>query len=142
MKPIFQTRFGGADSAEEDQGDCMAACLASIFEVGLDEVPDFTGSITSGGWFFHLQTWLKKRNLSLLMLPKDAKDIPMGYAMAAVLSHTLENPKDGHMIVVRDGRLAHDPNPNNSDKKEEDYTITGYWAFTCVNPALGVFNGD
>ena len=138
MKPVFQTRFGGADSPEGEQGDCMAACLASIFELRLGEVPDFTGSIVSGGWFFHLQKWLKARNLSILMLPAKPVDIPAGYAMAAVLSHTLANPEDGHMVVVNNGKLAHDPNPNNNGKHQDDYTITGYWAFTCVDPAQGV----
>ena len=136
MKPVFQTKFGGADAPEAEQGDCMAACLASIFEVELADVPDFAGHINGGGWFFLFQKWLKARNLSLLMLGSDAKDIPAGYCMAAVLSHNLPDPKDGHMVVLKNGLLVHDPNPNNTGRDQGEYTVLEYWAFTCVDPAL------
>ncbi|KKL57760.1 hypothetical protein LCGC14_2232170, partial [marine sediment metagenome] len=36
----------------------MSACLASIFEVGLDDVPDFAGTIANGQWFEMAQAWL------------------------------------------------------------------------------------
>ena len=135
MKPVFQTKFGGADAPASEQGNCMAACLATIFECALDDVPDFTGSITSGGWFFQLQRWLKQRNLSILMLLAKPCDVPAGYAMCAVKSFTLPSPDDGHMVVVRNGLLVHDPNPRNQGRPWEDYEVTEYWAFTCVDPA-------
>ena len=142
MKPVYQTKFGGAAVPENQQGDCMRACIASIFEISLEEAPDFAGSIVSGGWFFHLQKWLKGRNLSILMLSAKPVDVPAGYAMAAVLSLTLKNPEDGHMVVVKNGLLVHDPNPANAGKSQDDYTVTEYWAFTCVNPALMEVSSD
>ena len=135
MIPVFQTKFGGADAPEDEQGNCMAACLASIFELKLSEIPDFAASgIKSGGWFLHLQRWLTDRNLSLLMLPAKPIDVPAGYAMAAVDSETLPNPKDGHMVVVNNGILAHDPNPN-AKRGPDDYNVTEYYAFTVRDPA-------
>ena len=135
MKPVYQTRFGGSDAPEAEQGDCMAACLASIFEVTLDDVPDFTGTINGGDWFFELQKWLKAKNLSLLMLPAKPLDVPAGYAMAAVLSKTLAKPEDGHMIVVKNGLPIHDPNPRVTKNQLDEYTITEYWAFTVMDPS-------
>jgi len=135
VRRVMQTKFGGSDAPEAEQGNCMAACLASIFECSLDDVPDFAGSIMSGGWFFKAQKWLAERNLSLLMLPAKPIDVPAGYAMAAVKSPTLPNPDDGHMVVVKGGKLAHDPNPANADRKVSDYEVTEYWAFTCRDPA-------
>jgi len=135
MRRVMQTKFGGADAPEAEQGNCMAACLASIFECSLEDVPDFAGSIVGGGWFFHLQKWLAERNLSLLMLPAKPIDVPAGYAMAAVKSMTLANPDDGHMVVVNNGTLAHDPNPKNTGKSPDAYEVMEYWAFTCRDPA-------
>ena len=135
MTPVYQTKFGGADAPESEQGDCMRACLASIFEIPLEDAPDFVGHIAGGGWFFILQKWLNARNLSLLLLPAKPKDVPMGYAMVAVLSHNLPNPQDGHMVVVHDGLLVHDPNPANAQRPQDDYTVTELWAFTSVDPS-------
>ena len=134
MIPVFQTKFGGEDASEEDQGNCMAACLASIFEVGLDDVPDFTGSIMSGGWYFYLERWLKNRNLSVLMLPGKPQHVPAGYAMACVNSETLPAPIE-HMVVVLNGWLAHDPNPN-AKRKPDDYDVKEYWAFTVMDASI------
>ena len=136
MIPVFQTKFGGSDEPEEDQGDCMRACLASIFEIPLVEAPDFAGRIRGGGWFFQLQKWLGERNLAVLMLPSPAKDVPLGYAMAAVESETLK-PGDGHMIVVSSGQLAHDPNPN-AKRHPDEYDVKEYWAFTVRDSSKAV----
>ncbi|KKL84801.1 hypothetical protein LCGC14_1961060, partial [marine sediment metagenome] len=38
MKPIYQTRFAGPDAPVAEQGNCFAACLASILECSLEEV--------------------------------------------------------------------------------------------------------
>ena len=134
MKPVHQTTFGGEDAPESEQGNCMAACLASIFECTLADVPDFTGSIVSGGWFFHLQKWLATRNLSLLMLRRPAVDIPAGFAMASVDSETLG--PGAHMVVLEAGKVVHDPNPRAKRKPGvDDYVIEEYWAFTVRDPA-------
>lgn len=129
MKPIYQTKFRGSTAPENEQGNCVAACIASIFECELENAPDFTGEIIDGEWFFHLQTWLAERNLSLLLLPAKPIDIPFGYSMLAVKSKTLS--EDGHMIVAKDGLPIHDPNPNS----EEPYEIEGYWIFTVRDPS-------
>ena len=138
MEPVFQTKFGGSEAPESEQGNCYAACLASIFEVGLEDVPDFTGTIMGGGWFFVLQKWLKARNLSLLILDVGTKfiDLPAGYSIASVKSHTLANPDDGHVVVLHNGQLVHDPQPKNAGMSWDEYEVTGYEVFTCVDPSL------
>lgn len=133
MKPVFQTKFGGASAPEEEQGDCLVACLTSIFEVGLEDGPDLVGSIIGGGWFYKVQSWLAGRNLSLLLLPGKPCDIPIGYAIAVVNSHTL--PGEGHVVVVLNGKPVHDPNPNTAIPYEQS-DITDYWAFTVRDPSL------
>ena len=129
MKPIFQTKFGGAEAPEEEQGNCMAACLASIFEVGLEEVPDFAGNIANGKWFEIAQEWLAQRNLSLWCT--EMKYPPRGIHIRDVKSTTLANPDDGHVVVCEDGNVVHDPNPRS---KGVGATV-GYWAFVVLDPS-------
>lgn len=42
MIPVFQDKFG------EEEGNCMAACVASIFEMRLRDVPNF---VKHDDWF-------------------------------------------------------------------------------------------
>lgn len=54
MKPVFQTRTG-------TNGDCWAACLASIFEVSLEEVAQCAANLPD--WAEQTELWLGKRGL-------------------------------------------------------------------------------
>ena len=113
----------------------MAACLASIFEVGLDDVPDFIGEIASGRWYRTLETWLAHRNIAILMVTKPFSDVPAGFAMAGVNSETLKDDRggtDGHMVVVNGGKLCHDPNPK-AKREPDDYEVKEYWAFSVLD---------
>lgn len=113
MKPVFMTKFGGSEAPEEEQGNCIAACLASLFEIELSDVPDFAGTITNGKWYVILSTWLAKRNLELSFYPvKNVVPPVQGYYMLGCKSTTLKNPDDGHMVIAQNGQVVHDPNPN------------------------------
>lgn len=56
MIPVDQTKFG-------DEGNCYQACLASILEIGIDEVPTFS---SSSNWVREVQQWLEQRGLAML----------------------------------------------------------------------------
>lgn len=92
MKPVYQTEFG-------PKGNCFAACLATILERDLAEVPDFRFE----GWAAKVQTWLAARGYAMAHwfggMP------PSGLAIAGMLV------PDGsiHAAVFRNGRLVHDP---------------------------------
>lgn len=118
MKPVDQTKFTSTD------GNCFAACVASIMELGLDDVPDLAGPEQLD----KLETWLKTRGLSYVevtLRPRSGKDGDMlferfglngtGYIIAGGKS-----PRGDweHAIVVRvnnaDNRVEfiHDPHPD------------------------------
>ena len=136
MKPVFQTKFGGRDSAPEDQGNCIASCLASIFEVGLEDVPDFGGKIVNGEWWDGLQEWLGRRNLSALMVVTEPEEPPRGWTVATVDSETLPKP-DLHMVVAMSGRVIHDPNPR-AKRRPEDYIIQDHTVFMVIDPCTRI----
>jgi hypothetical protein len=59
MNRITQTRFG-------TEGNCFQACIASIMEMPLDEVPDFVNK--NDAWRQAFEIWLQKYGLSLCVI--------------------------------------------------------------------------
>lgn len=56
MKPVEQTKLTYPD------GNCFAACVATLLELPLEAVPDFKGD----GWYDAWLEWLKLRNLTFI----------------------------------------------------------------------------
>lgn len=115
MRPVTQTRFGWPE------GNCLMACVASILEVDLEALPDLYEAQQEredGSWWNALHEALKERGWSCVYVGWDT-DIaaPQGYAIAGgdspredVVNDKGENA--GHTVVVKDGRVVHDPHPS------------------------------
>lgn len=109
MTPVDQT-ICTVDRARGIYGDCLRACVASIFDLPLEEVPHFLhdggGDSTSGEdwWWTRLFRWAAARGLE----PVFTLDEPQGYSIAGGKS-----PRGpwGHWVVWQAGQCAHDPNP-------------------------------
>lgn len=124
MKPVTQTIFNA------ERGDCFAACLASILELELDEVPNFHGE----NWLFRYNRWLKPFNLVLydVTFPKGTNQHPVGYSILAGTSPRYAPAL--HAVVCLDGTIVHDPHPNGEPVLDRKcYTI-----IALRDPALGV----
>ena len=93
MTPILQTEFG-------PQGNCFRACVASILDVPLEEVPDLRGDRM---WGPKLREWLAGRGWCC----EFREETPAGWSIASV------RLMDGsiHAVVCQDGDVVHDPNP-------------------------------
>ncbi len=100
MKPVDQTIFGAP------QGNCLPACIASILEYPLEEVPHF-GDTT---WVATLAVWLAPRGLYPIIatLPNDDWR-PAGFHILAGKS-----PRGDflHAVVARGAEIVHDPHPS------------------------------
>ena len=95
MKRIVQTRTG-------KDGNCFAACLASILEVPLKTVPE----MSEEGWLEEANEFLSKHGLSYKRIPIGATK-PVGYGTIEGIS-----PRGGlHACVSLDGELIWDPHP-------------------------------
>ncbi len=129
MKPVYQTRFGGSAEPEADQGDCMQAALASVFEVALEDAPDFTGEINNGRWYVHFDEWLAGRNLELVVMTAGAPPV-LAHYLQCVKSVTLPDG-DGHVVVALNGEVVHDPNPRATSVGEFEES----WLFVARDPA-------
>ncbi len=101
MKPVEQSILKPPD------GDCFAACMASLLELPLEAVPNFT----SPDWYQHWQEWLEPFNLTLLTftIPDGGCAwLPSGYAL--LCAESPRGPWD-HSVVCLDGKVVWDPNP-------------------------------
>lgn len=134
MIPVFQTKFTVED------GDCMRACIASVLELPLDEIPNFTEA--EGGernmWDL-LSAWLYERGLALLHLGGKTDwnfFLAQGsevYGLGGVPSQKLKGIE--HAVVVkaiRDGKwvrieIAHDPRKDNDPYTHEDLIDTQWF---------------
>lgn len=124
MIKINQTRFGGSDKIEDEQGDCFQACLASILEIPYDQAfscvkgydkPKREELLEKQPWYIDFNKWLERFGLASIYLEWKptipAITILLGYHIAEVKSSTLGN-EDTHAVVIHNGDLVHDPNPN------------------------------
>ena len=110
MKPICQTKFG-------EQGNCMAACIASILEISIDDVPEMDCKICDNtefhkAWHTILNEWLfKKYGLSYMELKIDYPWIKnLGYHIICGDSPRLNGIQ--HAVVGLNGKMVHDPFPS------------------------------
>lgn len=115
MKKIYQTVI------DRNHGNCMQAVVASLFELELDEVPNFIEFGSS--WHGELSHFFSKRGYDICSIYKGRHDTNMlkkialfdkginGFFYGTVKSKLFE---DLYHAVVIDINLniAHDPNPN------------------------------
>jgi hypothetical protein len=143
MKPVKQTKFGPIE------GNCFAACIASILEVPIEEVT-VDNDPNNEKWFDNLQAYLKPKNLFFLEVRIDvAKAYPL-YAMDDVwcfLSGKSPRTFEGyenvnHIIVGKIHTTAdhpvvyefiHDPHPENKFLK--DGSIWGLGFLCAIDPS-------
>ncbi len=115
---IDQTIFAGDPKRK---GNCVAACVATLLEVPLHEVPHFlehgitwgdadeTGAASTGNaWWAMLLGYLAGRGLWVEELPDLDSALPGERVLIAGMS-----PRGVlHQVIYADGRLWHDPHPS------------------------------
>ncbi len=139
MKPVYQTKFGGKSSALDEQGNCFQACLASVFELPLEEAFDIVHYDTPE-WWDQFHAWLAEFGLAcvyiITMLVGEDGQAPrpwlesLGYHIARVDSGTLT---DGtwHAVVMKGDKVVHDPNHHSTSEGKVD----GVYLFVALNAA-------
>jgi hypothetical protein len=98
VRPIDQTTYGILD------GNCFSACIASILEISLRDVPHFLGPRQP--WF---SQWLAGRGLRASLYQSDTY-MPWGFSIAGGPSARFAGRM--HACVAFDGVVVHDPHPS------------------------------
>lgn len=117
MKPIMQTIL------KPPHGNCLQACLASILELTLDDVPNFCSTDLGPAeeWCQRMQQWLNDEYGMgwMPVLPSDQGEATypegtsIGYPLGLSIK-TGKSPRDDwqHCCVARDSVVIHDPHPD------------------------------
>lgn len=108
MKPVMQS---GPD-------DCISACLASVLEIPLKEVPRFfeIAGADETEWWRAIKAWLATRGWGVINIDCNAFKLRRidGYLIVAG-----ESARGlGHSTVWHKGKMIHDPHPEQSGIKE------------------------
>ena len=109
MKPVDQTKFLADYKAGPDQvGNCFPACVASILELPLEEIPNFCAY---ENWYEKANEWLNKRDLCIVLIrgyDQDRAGLP------CICIATGKSPRGDflHCVVWKEGRIVHDPHPS------------------------------
>lgn len=98
MRPVDQTTYGIHD------GNCFSACLASILEVAIEDVPRFLGP-----YWDDFLPWLADRGLSASLYRRGDR-APRGFSIAGGPSRRFAGRM--HACVAYDGIVVHDPHPS------------------------------
>lgn len=107
MKPIMQTKFG------VDEGNCFSACLASILEIPIEQIPNFCVEYPSD-WLNKTNEWLA--GLGLVLVDFTVEGLPDydTYWIASGLSPRLTCD---HSVVYHASAMVHDPHPSGDGLK-------------------------
>jgi hypothetical protein len=121
------------------EGNCFAACVASILELPIDKVPNYRSE--GAGWWYEWQKWLKPRNLALLGWSSDdlgdpevRADTLRGYSICTVEYHLPRRAEPlRHSCVALDGKIIWNPHPLR-DTQQHD-AVSDWIVFRVLDPA-------
>jgi len=123
MIKVDQTKFG------DKEGNCLQACLASVLEISIDDVPE----PDERNWLNECNDWLAQFGLALHWLEYNDLFIPRGYS---ILSGDSPRGSCHHSVVAKDGELIHDPHPDRTGLKD----LSDWLIFITLDPSKK-FNG-
>jgi len=106
-------------------GNCTEAALASLFGIRLEDVPSMQGLVASDYWDA-LEAFVRSRGYALSMQPPSHR--PAGLYLA-------DGPSArgcGHFVVMRDGKMVHDPHPSGAGLLE----VENVWSLMVLDPAM------
>ncbi len=120
MIPIEQTKF---HVPNEVTGNCMAACVASIFELELEDVPTFEDTDPQE---LLLRKWCESQGIELVRFDRE-------YCFNSFYLAVGPSPrnKSMHMVVMQNGICQHDPHPDGNGITAVHYM----YIFIPKNPA-------
>lgn len=151
MKPVYQS-ITAVDRDRGIVGDCFAACIASILELPLADVPHFAQlsldhEVARGtplaeawkngtDWWYMTNDWLAPRGLSYLEFTQAEdwhNDIRLRLGYHVIVGKSPRGDFD-HCVVGRAGIVVHDP--RDGARAPHLLTIKAYGLFIPADPSI------
>jgi hypothetical protein len=118
MKPVHQTKFG-------ETGNCLQACVASLLEVDLSEVPEF--SVVSQ--FMLFMRFMRTHGMQPVAYQIDNFHYPYN----AYYLLWGKSPRGiNHSVVAYNGEIVHDPHPDSDGLDKIEMGVVFITTFTKV----------
>lgn len=116
-------------------GDCYRACICSILEKELEDIPNFQ---KDGNEKFaeNLDKWISDSGFRLLEIVNSDSDYLKKAIKDCYVIASGTSPRDKnklHAVVWYNGEVVHDPHPDNTGLIGEPNTLT---VFLLPNPAV------
>lgn len=125
MRPVDQR----LSTPDNQVGDCFSACIASILEIPLEDVPVFSlPPYTDAGarWTLAVDDWLRMRGYCLVGFEEDANVVGGIPCFHIISGPYIDTPKESrHAVVAYGDRIIHDPNSRR--RGTNIYPITHRW---------------
>ena len=109
MKPVDQTERGH---------NCLCACLASLLELGMGDIPDFPGfELNDGSWKPRVEEWLRREHNYTMIdfyieYGRGREELCYLPAMYHIISGLWRKKgRITHAVVGFQGKIVHDPHP-------------------------------
>lgn len=110
LKPVYQTKVG------QPEGNCLQACVASILECGLDDVPPFAQVQGPMAWWDEMRRFVRDQTVCDLLateeFPEDRDVWTAVHPIFRFLLATVDSPNGPwkHSVVVNHYNVVvHDP---------------------------------
>lgn len=114
MTPIKQTIMH--DPKNGKYGNCLQACLASILDLTLDNVPHFADN-DNKNWLIDMNEWLFQRNLYYFEINPTKCIFDNTFSIYQGYHFILGKSPRGkflHQIIGKNGEKVFDPHPSNT----------------------------
>jgi hypothetical protein len=134
--------------------DCVAAALASLLELPIEDVPDFWSSKSGVGQYERVRRWLAARGFhwyfslyggdncpALVDFVASKREQgstfpPRGYWIGQISSvDRLRDSDPNHVVVMRDRRLVYNPGGTVKQALDRRWFLIGYYLLVPLDPA-------
>lgn len=123
MIPVDQSKL---HDPPRQNGNCLAAALASILEIDIEDVPEFE-DMSYTEWYPRLKKWLELLGFHLLIWDEEI------YLPTFFIAHGPSPRGDWeHSVIYKGTKMVHDPHPS----REGLERITSVWALLPIDPKL------
>ena len=113
---------------EGKTGDCLRACVASIIELPIENVPHFA---LHQNWLRLLQSWaFDTHNVHVVYLSLLPKSTPYTDEFTLWIASGISRRGTRHAVVYKGNRMIWDPHPDKTGLVEVDHAILFVKHFT------------